>query len=90
MSQQPPSSWVFQGTCNICGDKMETIVKGGEFGKDGDDIVYVVRLERTEVEAHLLMHDLCTCDWHAAYTLSGQVIRKDRYQGEDCPVHTTT
>lgn len=87
---RPPDSWTFQANCHLCGEKMELVVKGGRFRKDGDNLAYVVSLERTEIEAHMLMHDLCTCEWHTIGTLSTQIVGGYRTHYAHCPVHGRT
>jgi hypothetical protein len=50
--------WEFKATCHECGESIPIVIKGGEFARKGDDLAYVVTLEGTEVEAHLLRHDV--------------------------------
>jgi hypothetical protein len=89
---KPPSVWTFWATCHTCGEKMETVVKGGHFRKGPDDATYeyVVSLERTDIEAHMLMHDLCSCQWHTVGTAETQIISGYRTPNPGCVVHGRT
>lgn len=53
----PPEKWTFHATCHECGVQIPVAVKGGEFRREGDDLAYVVTLDRMEVEAHTLIHE---------------------------------
>lgn len=84
---RPPSTWTFWATCHTCAEKMQVVVKGGNFRKENDNYAYVVTLERTDIEAHFLMHDLCTCHWHTIGTAATQIVGGYRDHDTTCPVH---
>lgn len=81
----------FKATCNICGERIEVAVSGpGYFQQLENGYEWRVPLDRTEVEAHLLMHSLCTC----AYTVeteNEQITGGGRISTEiECPIHGRT
>lgn len=53
----PPEKWTFDAKCDHCGVSIPLTVLGGSFRKEGDNIAYVVLLERMEIDAHLLTHE---------------------------------
>lgn len=53
-----PTKWEFAATCDTCGVVIPTQVLGTEFRQTAEHIEYVVVMERTEVEAHALTHEV--------------------------------
>lgn len=54
----------FNACCDVCGVDIEMHQAGPAYFAQMQDVYeWRVPLDRTEVESHLLMHSVCTCEY---------------------------